>query len=115
METGRISHAVFWYELALTKEPDETSGGFIRLDVYGYRPAIQLCVCYDRLNNRKRAIEYNEMAAKLKPGDPSVEYNRKYFSENNLKSSLYEMCIRESYISLQLTGELYFHRSGAAA
>ena len=81
LETGRLTNAVFWYELALTKQPDETSGGFIQPDCYGYLPAIQLCVCHDRLGNREKAIEYNEMAAKFKPGDPATEYNRKYFGE----------------------------------
>lgn len=72
--------AIFWYTTALTRRENIQSGGFTNHDYYGYIPAVQLCVCHDRLGNRQQAIEFNELAAKYKPNDPSVEYNRNYFN-----------------------------------
>ncbi|MGL4913500.1 MAG: tetratricopeptide repeat-containing glycosyltransferase family 2 protein [Romboutsia sp.] len=71
--------AIFWYSTALTRKENEESGGFTNHDYYGYIPAVQLCVCYDRLGNRQLAIEFNELAAQYKPNDPSIVYNRNYF------------------------------------
>lgn len=75
--------AIYWYSVALSRKIDTESGGFTNRDYYGYIPAIQLCVCYDRIGDIKKAIEFNELAAKYKPDDPSIQYNRDYF--NNLK------------------------------
>ncbi len=72
--------AIFWYKLAKDYDPHERNGGFHLVDCYSYIPNIQLCVCYDRLGNKEKAIFYNEEASKSKPGDASVLYNRKYFS-----------------------------------
>ena len=72
--------AAFWYETALRVEKRKNGGGFIREDCYGYLPCIQLCVCYDRLGRREKAVSYNEMAAVFKPEDRAVVYNRAYFA-----------------------------------
>lgn len=81
LNKGLYNPAIFWYNTALTRQPDTKSGGFVNYDFFGYIPAIQLCVCYDRLGNRQKAIEYNDLAAKYKPNDSAVEYNRNYFSQ----------------------------------
>ena len=73
--------AIFWYETALRVEKRKNGGGFIREDCYGYLPCIQLCVCYDRLGRREKAVSYNEMAAVFKPEDGAVAYNRAYFAK----------------------------------
>lgn len=72
--------AIFWYENALHAEKRIRQGAFIQEECYGYLPCIQLCVCYDRLGDEKRAKMYNEMAGVLKPNDEAVEWNRRYFS-----------------------------------
>ncbi len=71
--------AIYWYEAASSKRVDEKSCGFILLDSYGYKPYMQLCLCYDRLGNYEKAVEYNEKAGKLKPNDKSYLYNKNYF------------------------------------
>jgi len=71
--------AVFWYELALTRKYDEFSGGFKKIDCYGYIPYLQLCICYYRIGDIKKSIEYNELAARIKPNDSKVKYNREFF------------------------------------
>lgn len=70
--------AVFWYRLALELPMPWMTGGFINPDCYGYIPWIQLCCCYDKLKDWKKAWEANEQAAEIKPDDPSVKHNRSY-------------------------------------
>jgi glycosyltransferase involved in cell wall biosynthesis len=82
MKNNDYSTAIFWYELASSQEAPLCSGGFYLTDYYDYIPFMQLCVCYDKVGNREKAKCYNERAAELKPDDPSVEYNRKYFAQN---------------------------------
>lgn len=77
--------AIFWYELAATRKLDQSSGGFKMMDCYGYIPYLQLCVCYDRIGDREKAIKYNEMAAAIKPNDAKVLYNRAYFKVSESK------------------------------
>ena len=45
------------------------------------RPYIQLCVCYDRLGQKKKAREYNEKAGKLRPDSPAYQYNKAYYEK----------------------------------
>lgn len=75
----RYSQAAYWYALALTCSRDDRRGGFVSPDCYGYLPCIQLCVCYSRLGDQKRAEEFNELAASCKPDSPAVIQNRSYF------------------------------------
>ena len=71
--------AVFWYELALTRNRDDKSGAFVEPDCYGYLPFIQLCVCWDKMGDREKAKEYNDRAGSLKPEDAAYLYNKRYF------------------------------------
>lgn len=80
LDRGAYRRAAFWYELALTRERDDTSGGFVRPDCYGYLPCIQLCVCYDRLGEKEKAEAYNLRAGQYKPEDPAYQYNLMYFA-----------------------------------
>lgn len=72
--------AAYWYERALSCERDDSRGGFVLPDCYGYIPYLQLCVCYSRLGRTAEAERMNELAAKLKPDSPAVAYNRAYFA-----------------------------------
>jgi glycosyltransferase involved in cell wall biosynthesis len=71
--------AVFWFRLAASLTKPQSSWGFIQDDKWGYIPCIELSVCCDRLGRRDEAEQYNEQAAKYKPNDPSVMFNRRYF------------------------------------
>ncbi len=78
---NQFQTAIFWYEIACNSEMNEEKGGFLSIDCYGYIPYLQLCVCYDRLGNREKAMEYNEKAGKLKPNSSSYIYNKNYFDK----------------------------------
>ena len=80
LDREQYNQAIFWYELALTRKINESSGGFILLDCYNFTPYIQLCLCYFRIGDIKKSKEYNEKAAFIKPNDPAVVYNNKFFA-----------------------------------
>lgn len=71
--------AIFWYKQALSCNLDDRMRGFKIVDCYGYIPYIQLCVCYDKLADKKNAKFYNDKAGELKPNDKAYLYNKKYF------------------------------------
>ncbi len=77
----QYDRAVYWYTRALECKPNEKRGGFISTDCYGYIPCIQLCVCYDALGQREKAIIYNGLAGRFKPDSAAVAANRRYFGE----------------------------------
>lgn len=79
MVDSQYEQAIFWYEQALGKKRDDTSGAFVSPDCYEYLPSIQLCVCYDRLGEIEKARQYNEKAGQFKPGSDAYQYNRLYF------------------------------------
>ena len=72
--------AAFWYELAAFGNLPRPSGGFIQPESYGYIPYMQLCVCYYRQGDMKRAVELNEMAGNIRPDDASYLYNKAFFA-----------------------------------
>ncbi len=79
-DRNRYDVAVRWYTMAANCPHDSQNGGFFLPDCHDYIPAIQLCVCYDRLGNRAKAIEYNEKAGLIKPNDQSYLLNKAYFA-----------------------------------
>lgn len=83
----RYSQAIFWFEMARTRQPTTENGGFCDLDSYGFLPCIQLCVCYDRIGDRARAEQYNTMAGKFRPNAPAYLYNAHYFAQQALNTS----------------------------
>lgn len=72
--------SVYWYNMALTCKRNDSRGGFISPDCYGYIPCIQLCVCYWKLGNNEKAKLFNELAAQFKPEDASVLHNRTFLA-----------------------------------
>ncbi len=79
MQLQKYSTAIFWYELALKLPRNDTSGGFLCEECYGFLPCIQLCVCYDKLGEHETAKAYNERAGKIRPTSPAYLHNLEYF------------------------------------
>lgn len=79
LERGHFQNAIYWYEAALNTPKRENAGGFILPDCYDYIPLLQLCVCYDKMGDWKRAGEYNERAGLCKPYSKAYFYNKQYF------------------------------------
>lgn len=87
MRAERFQDAVYWYTAALGCAQDMRSGGFYIADYHGFLPHIQLCVCYDRLGDREKAVRHNEMAGAIKPGDPAYLHNKAYFAKSEVDSA----------------------------
>lgn len=79
MEKENWPAAAFWYRAAMIAEPPERTGAFVQLDAYRYIPAMQLCVCYDRMGRTRLAAQMNEQALLARPGDANALSNRAYF------------------------------------
>lgn len=78
-DQGDYERAIFWYKLATQLERNSSNWGPVLPEYLDYIPNMQLCVCYDRLGDTEKAVKYNDKAAKYKPNDPAVSYNRSYF------------------------------------
>lgn len=78
---GEPARAVYWYLLAKEQKTDEKSGAFVNPDCHEFIPDVQLCVCYDRLGQREKALQYHALAKARKPSHPSVLYNDAYFKQ----------------------------------
>lgn len=79
LELNESRTAAYWYERALASVPPEQSGAFIDRAAYGFIPAIQLAVCYDRLGDLRKAAYYNEIAGSYRPESKEFLYNKNYF------------------------------------
>ncbi len=79
MQMQNYQAAVFWFELARSLPENDKNGGFVSADSHGYLPCIQLCVCYYRLGDRKKAEECNRMAGTYRPASSAYLYNLKFF------------------------------------
>ena len=79
LDNGEHEQAAFWYRQALSAKKETVSGACVQEDCYGFLPAISLCVCYDRMGERRLAEKYNELAGKYKPDSPSYLWNKAYF------------------------------------
>ena len=66
LEQQQYPQAAFWYHLAIETghQPHE---GFWRQECCDYLPAIQLCVCYDRMGDISTAAAYNALAGSFSP------------------------------------------------
>lgn len=80
LDRGQYAQAAYWYRQALGAEKKADTGAFIQEECYGYLPAISLCVCYDRMGDRKTAKQYNALARAFWPDSPHCAYNTEYFS-----------------------------------
>ena len=85
----KYDKAIFWFDLAARLKKPQNSWGFILHDYWDYIPYMELCVCHDRLGNIDEAVKYNDKAAKCKPDNAAVLYNKKYFdSIKNKKKNI---------------------------
>lgn len=79
MEKGEYKRAIYWHKKALESKNDIQSGAFINTDTNSFLPAIQLCVCYDKIGDKLSAFHYNEIAKFYRPDDKAVKQNSIYF------------------------------------
>ena len=81
----RYADAEFWYRQALKTGRLAGEEGFIMPEYRGYIPYLQLCVCLDRMGERKKACWYNELAERCHPGTEACRKNREYFARIGMR------------------------------
>lgn len=81
LKRHKYREAIFWYDLASKMDYPIQNGGFSSIDCYGYIPYMQLCVCYDKLGEYRKACSYNDKAGEIKPNDRNFLANKKYFHQ----------------------------------
>ena len=83
MKQEQWKTAAFWYQTAL-REGAHPFEGFRNQACCDYIPAMQLCVCYDRMGDISAAAAYNALAGSVRPQDRAVEQNRQYFASKGI-------------------------------
>lgn len=73
--------AVFWYEQAVQASRPADPMVVLNEAAWTWMPHLQLCVCYDRMGNRAKAKEHNDIALAYHPTHPSMLYNDQYFKD----------------------------------
>lgn len=70
--------ALHWYKESLSLSSNDKLS-FYEPDYDYFIPYINMCVCYDRLENKEEAKKYHFLSKKIKPRSELVKYNEKYF------------------------------------
>lgn len=73
--------AIFWYEQATRAVRPDDPMVVLNEAAWTWMPHLQLCVCYDRMGNRAKAREHNDIALAYHPTHPSMLYNDRYFKD----------------------------------
>jgi tetratricopeptide (TPR) repeat protein len=81
MSEHNYQDAVWWYKLASQLEMPKNTNAILQHACWTWLPHLQLCVCYDRLEQYELANEHNELAAGYIPNDSKVVDNRNYFAK----------------------------------
>lgn len=86
IDEKKYHEAVYWYKAAVSAgENRNENQGFVRQDYSLLIPAIQLCLCYDRLGMEEEAYYWHKTAMSESPAHPSCKYNEKYFKNKRHK------------------------------
>lgn len=80
---NRVKQAIFWYETAI-RTAEVRQHGFVDVNACAFTPALGLCVCWDKLGDRKQACAWNERAALVRPQSAAVAHNRRYFATQGI-------------------------------
>ena len=71
--------AAVWYRAAIDSGAAGSSQVFVRPELSGFLPAVQLCLCYDRMGQREEAYYWHKKAMEERPNHPACVYNEQYF------------------------------------
>lgn len=80
-EKEEYERAIYWFQLILTLKMPKNCWGFMQPDCWAYIPLIECAVCYDRLGDYKRALQFNNRALKHKPDSIQAKRNQDYLQK----------------------------------
>ena len=73
--------AIKWFRIACTLEKPASVTTSIIHDTWDYIPYMELCACYFKLGNIKKAYYYNQKAGDVKPQSSIYLHNKKYLEK----------------------------------
>lgn len=73
--------AKFWFEAALNCKKDFSSGKFVEEEYYYFIPLLQLCYVCFKLGDIESSKKFHLETKRLRPQNPSVVFNDKFFSK----------------------------------
>jgi GT2 family glycosyltransferase len=78
LQKSEWTKAAFWYELATNLPKPDVNWGFVNSACSTWLPHLQLCVCYDRMGDYRKAFEHNEIARRYRPTEEFLLLNKAY-------------------------------------
>lgn len=69
--------AIHWYKMALELEKPMFSMGLLNLVCWTWLPHVQLCICYAKVGELKKAYEHNDKALHYLPDDANLQDNKR--------------------------------------
>lgn len=82
LENSNYNIAIYWYKTATKCKCIIQKGGFVEDIYYNYYPYLQMCVCYYKLGDNKKAIYYNNKAGEYYKTD-TIKQNKIFFKQLN--------------------------------
>lgn len=86
MQEKKYDSSIFWYKCALKDRANFKSGAFVESMYYDVYPLLNLCVCYYKLGDLKKAELYNLKVGKIAPQNAYYLENMKFFESVNHKT-----------------------------
>lgn len=81
---GKYEEAIYFYLSILNLEIPKDCYGFISPEFWEFKPYLQLSVCYYKIGDIEKSIQYHKKCMKINPNNSYVKYNEEYFN-NYLK------------------------------
>ena len=99
MQESKFDIAIYWYKCALKDKENSKSGAFVENTYYNVYPLLNLCVCYYKLGNYKKAELYNLKAGKFAPQNKYYLENLKFFESLKQKQNSQKWIKISNYLS----------------
>lgn len=80
-QKGEYQSAIYWYELATKLESDPNKWSFTYPAYSTWYPHLQLCVCYDRIQDVHKSYYHNEKAREYRPTDERILGNKQLLED----------------------------------
>src|SRR5699024_1554599 len=78
-ENNKFNSAIFWYKQALITHHQPQGFHFEAFSTWYLN--LSLCAAYWKTNNKEKALKHHEIVKEMRPNDPIVLYNQKFFDK----------------------------------
>ncbi|WP_040340344.1 glycosyltransferase [Fictibacillus macauensis] len=89
LEGNHLRQAIYWYEQALERKEQPLMKGITHNEAaWSWLPHLQLTVCYEKVNNRQKAMEHHKEAMRLNDSHSSILSNEMFFQRDRQEQKL---------------------------